>query len=1641
MAEAKNSFIKSKMNKDLDERLIPNNEYRDALNIAVSRSEASDVGALESILGNTKVTSNEYDDAGEVIGYFVDDANSLVYYFKTDWTEVSLAPSTATCQILVYNSLLNTTNVKAEGYWLNFSTQSPVLGINLVENLLFWTDNRNQPRKINVEQPSTYYFNEDQISVAKFAPIFPPEYLNLRAPLINNYSPELDTYPSTMTNAADPDTVPVGVYEVSDSNLAVTRYRNGDPIVEAQTLASWQAADTGQYGAFCYYDEYIGNEVTYGVLYNKYAVMDSRGLAPIGFTIPTTVQWNGIIGAGGATSNLFKSTTLWDNPPQANTNANGMNVKPGGWRQAANSSQDFRELTTRARFWTSDAITTNNLYVNFSNTNALPVTTLTSPASYGMSVRVIKEAGYNGWNGDPELLKDKFVRFSYRFKFDDNEYSIVAPFSQDVFIPEHQGKFINDDETQAFITTVVEFMQNSINNAVLNIKLPCIDIINNYKIKAIEIIYKESDKQAYQILEKVDVDATFISSLNYTNVYQYNYQSKQPIKTMPQSETTRVFDKVPVRALAQESSGNRILYSNYVESYTAPLGLDYYTSVADKSTQQFIEYPQHSLKQNRNYQVGIVLADKFGRQTDIVLSNYDGLLDVNGDPQPGSNVFSDYNTLQFNGNVLNWPGDTLSVNYLQPIPENSLTSGYPGSYAQGEYYAVNIEDGTSGTGTGALYPFFQSESYQYFTANTTTLTTTFFAYSIKAVDFQNNANTLNVYVNEGNGWILKTLNSDYTASVSLAHVNVVFAAAITPGFNVKVELLFGPNRYYQYKLGSAGVRSDGTGLMFDNFPTNYDRCFSVGRKMSGQYIDYTNIVTVTPSSLTPIYNITIQTKEEIDVKYLFSNTPDLQQPEPTLSSNMTRATYDINVNGFYTYKFGVKQQQQDYYNVYLPGIVNGYPIKASTLEEGETGFITLISDNINKVPRNLQDVGPLQDQFTSDETMFPRVTNIVPVVVNSFSTQTKQFDPAFSPDSVDLVGTIKDVFPLLTGEGSTPPIPTAAGEVNPYSIYNFNTKPYVAKLSTRKPVGLDEQLYTIPTGSNPYPANLGLAVYETSPFVSQLELFYETSSAQLISDLNVDIQNESGDINGSTFSSVSVSFSENDVIGSTITGNFFPTSGGQLVTSASCSIVNIFSYNPTTQAIDTNIDYISRFSLVAVGNGSFNIATAQGTNDPNGFFAGGSNSNLYDVTWRGKFEVNLRWSLGGVDTFETVTLQLQNDPPVIINTLPPFTVPNTGGLIVGMYPNASARSLSPLGLNGSAITSGVGYPTNGDSATFSSNNGWDIVGARYVNNSGTTTYWGVYPGNSGTSGNISDFASIVYQANVTASPGVSPTKYRQFVCSGNSTTGNYHQVGSYSLYFSLTDDVGAVTYTYMSYTVGAANYTGQVVYASYTQGNPSPAYAGTQSDISLNTITSSTNLPIWQGQIQNWTANDIGIWVASSKQNPGFCDVKAIIDNPLSYPDGTLGSGTNTVGGYFVQSQTSTGLNQNTGFTGSFQQVAQLQGLSRTSTQITEGVSPGEKNPTPTTNTGTYNFQPSAAVNLRIEMIRNQNWPGVPPTGYAGAIVTYLPAGQTPTINNPGTNLTEVIMADPPFYPRGGTGITDPTVFPTVVPSGGFVGP
>ena len=85
MAQAKNNFLRSKMNKDLDARILPQGEYRNALNVQISRSESDTVGALENILGNSNLAT--FQTGSQSIGYFADDSSSMVYVFVTNYLD------------------------------------------------------------------------------------------------------------------------------------------------------------------------------------------------------------------------------------------------------------------------------------------------------------------------------------------------------------------------------------------------------------------------------------------------------------------------------------------------------------------------------------------------------------------------------------------------------------------------------------------------------------------------------------------------------------------------------------------------------------------------------------------------------------------------------------------------------------------------------------------------------------------------------------------------------------------------------------------------------------------------------------------------------------------------------------------------------------------------------------------------------------------------------------------------------------------------------------------------------------------------------------------------------------------------------------------------------------------------------------------------------------------------------------------------------------------------------------------------------------------------------------------------------------------------------------------------------------------
>ena len=84
MPELKHNFLKGRMNKDLDERLVPNGEYRDALNVEVSTSEESNVGAVQTTRGNIKLSYIPVTENTKCVGEVVDEKNDKLYWLVSE---------------------------------------------------------------------------------------------------------------------------------------------------------------------------------------------------------------------------------------------------------------------------------------------------------------------------------------------------------------------------------------------------------------------------------------------------------------------------------------------------------------------------------------------------------------------------------------------------------------------------------------------------------------------------------------------------------------------------------------------------------------------------------------------------------------------------------------------------------------------------------------------------------------------------------------------------------------------------------------------------------------------------------------------------------------------------------------------------------------------------------------------------------------------------------------------------------------------------------------------------------------------------------------------------------------------------------------------------------------------------------------------------------------------------------------------------------------------------------------------------------------------------------------------------------------------------------------------------------------------
>lgn len=131
-------------------------------------------------------------------------------------------------------------------------------------------------------------------------------------------------------------------------NLKVTHYRNGEPIPNVIDSIEWTRLPSS--GAYCNYDNDETHVAIYGLLYNWYAVDDSRNIAPEGWHVPTDEEWktlemylgmdqltadsSGLRGTdeGGKLKEI--GTTHWNYPNRGATNESGFMALPSGFRES-----------------------------------------------------------------------------------------------------------------------------------------------------------------------------------------------------------------------------------------------------------------------------------------------------------------------------------------------------------------------------------------------------------------------------------------------------------------------------------------------------------------------------------------------------------------------------------------------------------------------------------------------------------------------------------------------------------------------------------------------------------------------------------------------------------------------------------------------------------------------------------------------------------------------------------------------------------------------------------------------------------------------------------------------------------------------------------------------------------------------------------------------------------------------------------------------------------------------------------------------------------------------------------------------------------------------------------------------------------
>ncbi len=525
MPEFIHNFTQGKMNHDLDERMVPNGQYRDALNVTVATSESSNVGALQNLKGNTERKGKPFSNNDWSSSYISDLVNPVcigsirneptecIYWFIVSEASRTSPSISAIAEFNQSTGKVSPVIVDTKGI-LNFSKDQKhlITGINIVDDLLYFTDNLNEPKKVNITKWKLGSTNFTTHTVV-------PNY---------NKSTAIYSNPTSSVDFAEED-----ITVIKKSPLYTL---TADFSTSTRSAAGVEVPGTGVTPLSCTFNP-TSNFPTSGDKYTNFTYITRPAtdfLAVEIAPLPTFGEWLEDQESADPKLNSDMGVLTIQTNGITTPYGPGDNITLTG--SAVDDDNNTDEYTIRM-----EVVSTNG--------GQIDVKILSIPNE-------ILRFGDDGedlvlWE---VLLEEKnpmfefvFPRFAYRWKYENGEYSCFSPFTEAVFEGDDFEYVASDGYNIG--------MQNHIRSLILK------DWDwGSEEVIELDILYKHSTSNNIYIVDTIK-DRT---------VNSFELKTELIGKTVQSNQLLRVFDNVPRKARAQEITANRLIFANYLQNFNVP---------------------------------------------------------------------------------------------------------------------------------------------------------------------------------------------------------------------------------------------------------------------------------------------------------------------------------------------------------------------------------------------------------------------------------------------------------------------------------------------------------------------------------------------------------------------------------------------------------------------------------------------------------------------------------------------------------------------------------------------------------------------------------------------------------------------------------------------------------------------------------------------------------------------------------------------------------------------------------------------------------------------------------------------------------------------------------------------------------------